>query len=318
MSRRPTGSVLRARLAVRHAALGALRGFLEARGSIETETPARIAAPAPERHIRNLASEDRYLAASPELQMKRLVADGSGRIHQIARSFRGDERGRHHHTEFTLLDWYLPGCDYRTAIAETEAAALAAIRAVREAARGALGGEDPYGGARRRPAVDPDGAFERTTVREAFARQGAPPPPADIDDDAFCRFLVDRVEPALPPTGGVFLIDYPASQASLARLSPADPAVCERFELYLGGLETANGFTELADEAEQRRRFDAERSAIAVARGRPGPLDERFLEAVGRLGSCAGVALGVDRLIMAALGVDELEAVRPGGWEDEG
>ncbi|MBN1770812.1 MAG: EF-P lysine aminoacylase GenX [Deltaproteobacteria bacterium] len=296
---RPT----RARLALRARGLAAVRSFLDTHGSLEVETPLLLRAPAPERHIVALPVPGAgYLAASPELQMKRLVADGSGPIHQLSRSFRGGELGRHHHPEFTILEWYLPGATYREAMDQTEAL----VRWV--AAR--LSPPDAP------PRLDLDRPFERHRIADLFERLAGWRPGADVDDERFAFDLVDKVEPALPRDRGVLVHDYPASQASLARLCPGDPAYAERFELYLGGLELANGFTELADAAEQRARFERERTAIAAQGREPYPLDERFLAALPRLGLCTGVALGFDRLLMALAGLDDIGESTAFRWEE--
>ncbi|MBI5487170.1 MAG: EF-P lysine aminoacylase GenX [Deltaproteobacteria bacterium] len=301
-----TATATRERLVLRARTLAAVRAFFDGRGSVEVETPLLLRAPAPERNIVALRVEgDRWLAASPELQMKRLVAAGSGPIHQLGRSFRGGELGRHHNPEFTIVEWYRPGVDYRALMDETEAL----VRFV-------AGRVPTPSGARRRPRLDLSQPFERLRVADLFERFAGWRPGGDVDDDSFCRALVDRVEPALPPDRGVLVFDYPASQASLARLCPDDPELAERFELYLGGLEVANGFTELSDAGEQRARFEKERAAIAAQGRAPYPLDERFLESLPDLGTCAGVALGLDRLLMALTGSDDLGEVTALRWDE--
>lgn len=293
----------RARLERRARGLAAVRSFFDARGSLEVETPLLLRAPAPERHIVALRVPGAgFLAASPELQMKRLVADGSGPIHQITRSFRGGELGRLHHPEFTIVEWYLPGATYREAMDQTEA--LVRWVAERLAEPG------------KAPRFDFERPFERHRVADLFERLAGWRPGADVDDERFAFDLVDKIEPALPRDRGVLVYDYPASQASLARLCPGDPTYAERFELYLGGLELANGFTELAEAAEQRARFERERAAIAAQGREPYPLDERFLAALPRLGLCAGVALGFDRLLMALAGLDDIGDTTAFRWEE--
>ena len=181
----------RERLALRARVLSAVRGFFDERGSVEVETPLLLHAPAPERNIVALRVEgDRWLAASPELQMKRLLAAGSGPIHQIGRSFRGGERGRHHIPEFTLLEWYRPGADYRVVMDETEAL-------VRRVARDLSAGPT----AAPRPPLDLSRPFERATVGDLLERLAGWPPPGAVDDDSFCRALVERLDLALPPDG---------------------------------------------------------------------------------------------------------------------
>lgn len=303
MHDRPTPPSTRDRLALRARGLAAVRSFFDAHGSLEVETPLLLRAPAPERHIVALPVPGAgFLAASPELQMKRLVADGSGPIHQLTRSFRGGELGRHHHPEFTIVEWYLPGATYREAMDQTEAL-------VRWVADRLASPDAP-------PRFDLARPFERHRIPDLFQRLAGWRPGADADDERFAFDLVDRVEPALPRDRGVLVYDYPASQASLARLCPADPAYAERFELYLGGLELANGFTELADADEQRARFERERSAIAAQGRTPYPLDERFLAALPGLGLCTGVALGFDRLLMALAGLDQIGQTTAFPWEE--
>ena len=303
MHDRATPRSTHARLALRARGLAAVRSFFDAHGSLEVETPLLLRAPAPERHIVALPVPGAgYLAASPELQMKRLVADGSGPIHQLTRSFRGGELGRHHHPEFTLLEWYQPGETYLEAMDRTEAL-------VRWVAQRLVPAGAP-------PRFDLARPFERHRVPDLFERLAGWRPGADVDDERFAFELVDKVEPALPRDRGVLVYDYPASQASLARLCPAEPAYAERFELYLGGLELANGFTELADAAEQRSRFERERATIAAQGRAPYPLDERFLAALPHLGLCSGVALGFDRLLMALAGLDEIDETTAFRWEE--
>ncbi|MDI7266564.1 MAG: EF-P lysine aminoacylase EpmA [Myxococcota bacterium] len=299
-------AALRRALELRARVVAALREFLAGRGCVEVETPVLIRAPAPERHIETIAAGDgRRLAASPELQMKRLLAAGSGPIFQIARSFRSREIGRLHNPEFAMLEWYRPGVTYVEFMDECEAL-------VREVDRRAIG---PLGAAGPRT-LDPDLPFLRLTVLEAFERFAGWIPDCAPDEMRFFADLVDKVEPSLPNDRGVFLYRYPASQGSLARPAPDDPSVAERFEMYLGGIEVANAFTELADPAEQRRRFEAERAAICAAGRDTYPFDEAFLSDVGRMGLCAGAALGVDRLLVALTGAASLRDVLPFTWDD--
>ncbi|MCK9462683.1 MAG: EF-P lysine aminoacylase EpmA [Proteobacteria bacterium] len=279
------------RLGLRAAIVRALRRFFEDEGFLEVETPIRVPAPAPEEHIDPEPSGDRFLAASPELQMKRLVASGAyPRIFQVSRCFRRGERGALHLPEFTLLEWYRAGAGIDSLMADCESMIGRAARAV-----GVSIAAPPW---------------ERLEVADAFERFAGWRPSGAPDAERFTRDLVDRVEPSLPRERPVFLAGYPASMASLARIDPANPARAERFELYAAGLELANGFAELTDPSEQRARFEAEIGSRRRRGAACPPIDEAFLEAL-ELGmpACAGIALGVDRLAMWLTGATSIDEV---------
>ena len=316
MSFEPTASV--PALKERARILGAIREFFAARGVLEVETPLLCAAGAVDAHLDPIpaeyrppglrsAPERRFLVTSPEHSMKRLLAAGSGPIYQITRAFRDGERGRLHNPEFTILEWYRPGWDHHALMDEVEALVACVLRGA------------PAGG---RIAAAP---FERVTYAQAFldalgihpqrvrpadlsrlaGLEGVPPPPGfDAEDvDAWLNLLLAaRVEPGLGTERPTFLFDYPPSQAALARVRQDDPPVAERFELYVRGVELANGYHELLDAGEQEHRY-VEANAKRRAQGKPElPIDRRFLEALrAGLPSCAGVALGLDRLVLVAL-----------------
>jgi lysyl-tRNA synthetase class 2 len=232
-----------------------------------------------------------YLQTSPEYAMKRLLAEGMGHVFQICKAFRNGEAAQTHNPEFSMLEFYRSPGTVGELLDDLEDLVRAAGRQLGCAA----------------PGLDLERRFERITVRDAFARHfpGKAPP---ADETEFFRAMLDTVEPGLGrrPT---FLTEYPAAHAALARLKPGDPSVSERFELYAGGLELANGFGELNDSAEQRRRFEAEQAQRRAA-GRPVyALDERFLEAVGKMPPSSGVAVGLDRLLMLLLGIDDINDV---------
>jgi len=289
------------RLRLRSDCFRAVRAFFYAADFWETDTPVKVAAPALEEHIDAVPADDGFLRTSPELHMKRLLSEGAERIFQLGPCFRRGERGAFHHPEFTLLEWYRAHADYETILADTQAL-------LRQVARALLGGTTLP--AATGP-VDLGGEWRRLTVADAFRRWAGWDPTANWDADRFDLDLVEKVEPALPRDRPVILMDYPAPAAALARLRP-DGRTAERWELYLGGLEIANAYSELTDPDEQRRRFAA-CAAARAARGKPVyPLDEDFLEALRRGPATAGgIALGLDRFILLCAGAERLADVLP-------
>ena len=283
---------------------------------MEVETPMLSAATITDPHLESFSTRytgpghaegtTLYLHTSPEFPMKRLLASGSGPIYQLCKVFREGEAGRRHNPEFTLLEWYRPGFDHYALM--DEVAALAA----------------PLLGLENRP-------VEKLSYRDAFLLHAdIDPLTASVDELRDCAsalgitgfdgesdrdvwldlILTHTVEPKLGREGLCFIYDYPASQAALARLNPNNLQVAERFELYYRGVELANGFHELADAVEQRKRFVAELETRRAQGLKPVPVDERLLAALEEgFPPCAGVALGVDRLVMLALGADSLAEV---------
>lgn len=286
------------------------RAFFENRGVLEVETPALSAAAVSDPQIESLATQiagitgRRYLCPSPEYAMKRLLAAGSGDIYQICKVFRDAERGRWHNPEFTLIEWYRIGQDDTALMHEVEALIaelLAPGRMLGQAER--LSYSDAL---RRHAGVD---AFDSTEddLLDAARRHGIHCD-AELDRDAKLDLLMGLVVgPHLGRGNPCFVCDYPATQAALARLKPGLPRVAARFELYLDGLELANGFHELAQPEEQRARFMHDLK-LRAARGQvQPPFDENFLAALkSGLPDCAGVALGFDRLVAITLGADKL------------
>jgi lysyl-tRNA synthetase class 2 len=305
-------------LAERAAIAKRVRAFFDARGFLEVETPLLVPSPGLDLHLDAFevadapagaisASAPRYLSTSPEYQMKRLVAQGYERIYQLTKAFRRAEKGGRHNPEFSILEWYRARAGVEDVMRDTEQ--LVAV---------ATDGEVRVGGR----IVDVRPPFERITVCEAFARfadctSDETLAMAECDEDRYFRLLVDRVEPGLAALDrGVFLTEYPASQASLARRSPRDARVAERFEAYVAGVELCNGFGELTDPAEQRARFERDRASRAE-RGLPVyPIDERFLEALARMPPAGGNALGFDRLVALACGNTEIGGVMAFTWDD--
>ena len=289
------------------------RAFFSQRGVLEVETPILSAAAVSDPQIESLATQiaglpgRRYLCPSPEYAMKRLLAAGSGDIYQICKVFRDAERGRWHNPEFTMIEWYRVGFDDAALMDEVETLIgrlLAPARVFGAAERLS------YAAALQRHAgVDAFGSSEDELL-EAARRHGIHCD-ADLDRDAKLDLLMGLiVGPRLGRANPCFVCDYPASQAALARLKPGLPRVAARFELYLDGLELANGFHELVQPREQRARFTHD-LALRSERGQiQAPLDENFLAALeSGLPDCAGVALGFDRLAAIALGASQLSEV---------
>jgi lysyl-tRNA synthetase class 2 len=290
--------------------LDAARAFFKHRGVLEVETPILSAAAVSDPQIESLATQvaglpgRRYLCPSPEYAMKRLLAGGSGDIYQVCKVFRDAERGRWHNPEFTMLEWYRVGFDDAALMDEVELLVgqlLAPARQLQTAER------LTYAAALQRHAgVDAFNSSE-TELRAAALGFGVRCE-AELDRDATLDLLMGLVVgPRLGREKPCFIVDYPASQAALARLRASDPRVSARFELYLDGLELANGFHELVQPGEQRGRF-AHDLKLRRARGQVEvPLDENLLAALENgMPDCAGVALGFDRLVAIALGADRL------------
>lgn len=288
-------------LGVRSKLLRVVRDFFHDRGFLEVETPIRIPAPALELHIDAEPAGNAFLRTSPELHMKRLLAAGHERIFQMGPCFRRGERGDRHHPEYTMLEWYRANADYNDILVDTKAL-------VTRVAGELLGRTDlSYQGLD----ISLSPVWERITVAEAFKQFAGWDPSAKFDADRFDLDLVDKVEPQLPQNVPVILTDYPAEAAALARRKPGSPNVAERWELFVGGLELANAYSELNDPVEQRARFEE----CARQRKKLGkvvyPLDEEFLAVIANLPPSGGIALGVDRLLMVLTDSASLDDVLP-------
>ena len=313
-----------ANMRARAAVLDAVRSFFKDAGFLAVETPTLARASAQEEHIQlfateyqgDKAKEQLYLAPSPELYMKRLLGVGFERIYQISRSYRNGEMGPQHNPEFALIEWYRAYASYEEIMADVE-------NLVIHVAKSVLGRSSVV---REGHEVDLQPPWKRLSVRDAFARWAAIDLDACADaeslfrrarvlgydsarrgdswEDLYHKILLERVEPELAKLGAVHLFDYPRQLAALAKLKEGNPAIAERTEAYLGGVELSNGYTELNDPAQQRERFARD--------ARPGraPVDEAFLTAMERgIPPAGGVALGLDRLVMIVAGASCLSEV---------
>ncbi|RJR19496.1 MAG: EF-P lysine aminoacylase GenX [Desulfobacteraceae bacterium] len=292
--------------ASRHAALNlragiirAIRKFLDELDFLEVETPILISAPAPERHIEPIPASGGFLHTSPELCMKRLLAAGYQRIYQITRCFRAGERGRLHLPEFTMLEWYHAGIDYRELMRECRMLVQSVFMECGKADSIHFAGHT----------IKLDGQWETLSVAEAFERWAPITLEQALLAETFDLVMVEHIEPQLGTRTPSFIYNYPISMGSLARPCPDNPMLAERFEFYIGGLELANGFSELTDQHEQRKRF---RNDIANRKGSEkssSPMPERFLASLKFMPEAAGIALGVDRLVMVLGDYSEIDEV---------
>lgn len=278
-------------LKLRAKILQSIRMFFQQRDFLEVETPLLLVANAPEEYINPLAAGRHYLQTSPELCMKRLLCRGHERIFQLSHCWRQGERGRHHLPEFTMLEWYRSNCDYRHLMEDCQ-------ELLNHLA----------------PLCSPATAEYFThpittlTVNDAFTRHGGTSMHEALLNDTFDEIMATRIEPSLIRTP-LILKDYPAEKGALARLKDDQPACAERFELYVGGIELANAFSELNDPEEQRQRFHAA-NQVRLAQGEQRlPMPDKFLSELATLPPSAGIALGIDRLVMLLAGAAKLDEV---------
>lgn len=312
----------------RAAVLARIRGFFAERGVLEVETPALSCAGVPDPALESITATvlrlghgPCYLHTSPEFAMKRLLAAGSGDIYQICRVFRDDELGRWHQPEFTLLEWYRVGWDEQQLMTEVETllGAVLATASKEPAAKRHRSVRVRYADALHDALhAGPDAPTPVLVERLTAAGIDVP---ANLGHDAALDLAFSTaVVASFDRAAFTFVYDYPASQAALARLKTQVPPVAARFEVFSGGIELANGFHELADANEQRRRFLAELAVRRAAGRHVPPLDEELLAALAAgLPDCAGVAVGVDRLVALATGHNDVASAmsfahsEPGG-----
>lgn len=288
--------------------LASIRRFFEDRGVLEVETPVLSRASVPDPNIESLslqfAGQSYYLQTSPELYMKRLLAAGSGPIYQVARVFRDGEVGRLHNPEFTLVEWYRPGFDQHQLMDEVSGL-IALLMELDNPLITLMTYSDLF---QQYTSLNP--LEENRESLDQYCRSVDAHCPVEDWDSAMDWLMAIYIQPQMQ--GLTYVTDYPATQASLARLDPDNPEVAKRFELFVDGVEIANGFEELTDSTEQRQRFMQENAARAAS-GRPQiPMDEAFLEALDfGMPETSGVALGLERLMMLATGSDEIGSVLP-------
>jgi lysyl-tRNA synthetase class 2 len=277
------------------------RTFFIERDFLEVETPIRVPTVAPEAQITPFQSEGWFLSTSPELYMKRLLASGYDRLFQISHCFRKGERGRWHNPEFTMLEWYRTGADYHQMIRDTEELVMANVNRLKLKPVISYQNQD----------IDLTLPWPRISVRDAFRSTAGWNPISQTDSVRFDIDLVTKVIPGLPLRRPIVLSEYPAAMASLARLKPDEPGVAERAEVFIGGLEIANAYSELKDNQEQQQRFQAEIAQIQQERGQTIAMPWQFLEAVTHLPECGGIALGMDRLVMLLCDAATIDEVIP-------
>ncbi len=269
-------------------------------GFVEVETPVRIAAPAPEEYIESVRSESEFLRTSPELAMKVLLSEGMARIFQIGSCFRAGESGRRHREEFTMLEFYAAGMEYREQARFTAAFIRGAANELFQSETISYQGDK----------IDLS-RYEFVTVDEAFHAYAGISAAEAERLDRFDEIMVTKIEPRLGWGKLTFLCDYPAGRASLARLREEDPSVAERWELYIGGIELANAFGELTDPVEQKARFRAAQEFRARAGMHPYPEATEFFAALDRgLPQSSGCAMGLDRLCMIFCDASDIADVR--------
>jgi lysyl-tRNA synthetase class 2 len=278
---------IKAKLECRARILDGIRAFFMCQGFLEIETPLRVPAVAPEQFIHPYTSEGWFLSTSPELQMKRLLSAGYERIFQICHCFRRDEHGRHHNSEFTMLEWYRAGADYQKIIADTQNLVLFLTDKL------GFGNVLTYQG----KDIDLRLPWPRISVKQAYTAWAGWDPFSDFDGQRFDDDLIDKVIPHFPAGRPIVIMDYPRECAALARIKPGTSDTAERAEVFIAGLEIANAYSELTDPSEQEKRFQAEMAEM-LKTAKPVVWPDKFMQAVKYLPECTGIALGIDRLVM--------------------
>ena len=276
-----------------------IRLFFIGQNFLEVETPLRIPSPAPEEHIEAITSGNWFLQTSPELCMKRLLAAGYPRIFQICKCFRAAERGNLHLPEFSMLEWYVAKFDYSQLMEQCETMLIAVFKEM------GVGANISW----RNNEIDLTLPWERLTVAKSFAKYAPLSCQKALEQDKFDEIMVEYIEPQLGVNHPVFIYDYPSQLAALAKLKEGDPTVAQRFELYMFGMELANGFSELTDAKEQRQRFEKASQARAQKKWANYPQPQKFLEALKFMPEAAGIAMGIDRLAMLLTNIIQIDDI---------
>ena len=321
---------LRKNMLIRDVAIRGIREFFQRRGFVEVETPTMVREPGQEAHLQLFETafcvpgktDPRFLISSPEHHMKRLLGSGFERIFQVCRCYRNGESSETHNPEFSMLEWYRAYASYEEIMTDVEELVVHVAREVRGKGEIVRGGERinlelPW----QRFSVEKafrefagielgvcesDEVFKKKAIGLGYGSVGV----EDNWEEIFFKILLEKVEPALSRVGAAFLLDFPARMAALAKLKKENPDWAERVELYIGGLELANGYTELNDPREQRQRFHEERKRRLKAGNSRLPLDEKFLTMMEQgMPPAGGMALGVDRLIMLLTGAETIAEV---------
>ena len=276
-----------------------IRLFFIEHGFLEVETPLRIPSPAPEEHIEAFPSGGWFLQTSPELCMKRLLAAGFPLIFQISKCFRAGERGNLHLPEFTMLEWYVVKFDYLQLMSQCEKMIFSVANNMD------IVGHCSF----RNKKINLTPPWGKITVREAFEKYAPMTLRDALHQDKFDEIMIEYIEPCLGIDRPTFIYDYPDKMASMAKLKKGDPSIGERFELYIGGMEIANGFSELNDAEEQRRRFEQVLQLRAQKNWTQYSMPDKFLNSLTSLPPCAGIALGIDRLTMVFANVLQIDDI---------
>jgi elongation factor P--(R)-beta-lysine ligase len=301
---------MREKLKQRATFINLIRNFFKQRDVLEVETPILCQHTVTDLHIESFRCEERYLQTSPEYAMKRLLAAGSGAIFQIGKAFRKGESGRNHNPEFSMLEWYQPGYDYHKLIQEvdqllqvtlkTTAAEIISYQALFQQYLNI----DPFD-------------ISCKQLHQLLKKHDILNNHNDIDKDTSLQLLLTHlIEPSLATERPLFIIDFPASQAALAKINPTNTQVAERFEAYYKGLELANGWTELTDVNEQLQRFQQDQQQRKQQKMLIPAIDHYFIDTLRKgLPACAGVAMGIDRLYMLSNELNNIQETISFHWE---
>lgn len=281
-------------LQARHTIIKKIRKFFELQGYLEVETPVRVKCPSMDPYIDAFeAGQGLYLSSSPEFHMKRLLDLDFDRMYQITRAFRAEEEGRHHSPEFTMLEWYRKGTDYLGVLNETE-----------DLVKFILCDADFTAEQWLFP-------FSRIRISELYSEKAGWDPCGSWDEDRYFRDWAEKIEPYLYSFQAVFLLDFPAPLAALSTIKAGNPLECERFELFMKGLEIGNAYSELINYDEHVLRFNQAGEKRQRMGKAPYPPDESFLKSIqAGISGCGGIAIGVDRLVMALLGLSHIDLVQ--------